>query len=274
MERSEHDESVAPDHTDSPMAFLDAPDAPPIEAPSQAPAEALVDLWPPEQQHRTHHDGARDAVPNDTSAKTVVSPDRQELHKNPEPLAEAEPGGARRPSWEAEPQEPHDVQATPDGVDVPPSRAHEMFERMMERHGKVDLTKPGAWGRWAHASIQDAVAENYPDVGVEAEKSVRVLDNDGTTGKGRIDVYAPGQQLEIKTHDIDRMTDREFGKFLEDTVAQVERYQNSPDFDEPLKSAVYLERVPKSHGRQHVVETVFTSRGIAVIWGPLGRQRS
>ena len=151
-----------------------------------------------------------------------------------------------------------------DHIEKPP-RADKMIERMMERKGKADLTKPGAWGRFAHAAIQDAVQQAEPSA--EVEKTVNVVKDDGTLGKGRIDVLTKDGILEIKTTNLNRFSNSELVRELEDIARQVEGYQWSPDIEGKPEAAVLFEFAPKTQERQEFVEAFFQRRGIRVMWG-------
>lgn len=145
------------------------------------------------------------------------------------------------------------------------SRASNMLNKMIENRGKADLTLPGAWGRFTHNAIQDYILDHDPDA--EVEKTVAVIKEDGSIGKGRIDAFTQGVILDVKTHNLDRFSVNELTKKLNAFATQIEGYQWSPDIKGKPDTAIFFEFRPQKQGRQEFVEAFYRTRGIGVIWG-------
>lgn len=115
---------------------------------------------------------------------------------------------------------------------------------MMENEGKVDLTKPGTWDRFAHSAIQDALQDVGPNTKVE--KSVDVIKDDGSMGRGCVDGPAEDGILEIKTPNPDRLSDRELVAQLEHFARQVESYQWRPNVEGKPEATIFFKFPSKS----------------------------
>lgn len=159
-------------------------------------------------------------------------------------------------------------QATRHGASAKPTDSqltNRMLNNMIEKYGKIDLTKPGAWGRFVHNVRQDERLEKDPHANVE--KSVTVFKQSGEEGKGRIDILSKNEIFEVKSHDLDTMSDKQLAHFLIETVHQIERYQWSPDIEGKPGASVILENPPCDPGRRDIVQHFFERREINVIWG-------
>jgi hypothetical protein len=207
------------------------------------------------------------------SSETLhVTPEQQEIHKSPDVIPDKEPGSQYRPSWDVPPdKDGRETGSAETATDHPDrtSRADRMLEAMMEREGKIDLTKRGAWGKFAHNAIEDAIGQKEKSRGAEAsaEKTVRVYKDNGGVGKGRYDVLSEHGILEIKTHDLDSRSHSELTRLMKDTASQIEGYRWSPDIEGRPEATVFFEFPPKDPGRRAYVENFFQERGMRVMWG-------
>lgn len=144
-------------------------------------------------------------------------------------------------------------------------RATGMLNHLMDKYGKVDLTKPGAWGRFVHNVRQDEAQQ--VDTRAVVEKVVTVFKDDGREAKGRIDIFSNNEVFEVKSHDLDAMSNRQLAEFLVNTYHQIQGYQWSPNIEGKPEASVILESPPSDSGKRGVIEHFFERRDIDVIWG-------
>lgn len=144
-------------------------------------------------------------------------------------------------------------------------RADRMLNHLMDKYGKVDLTKPGAWGRFDHNVRQDEAKQI--NTHAEVEKVVTVFKENGKETHGRIDILSNNEVFEVKSHDLDVMSNNQLARFLVDTYQQIQGYQWSPDIEGKPDASVILENPPSDSGKRGVIEQFFGRRDIDVIWG-------
>lgn len=144
-------------------------------------------------------------------------------------------------------------------------RADKLLEGRWTRHQQIDLTGPGTYGRFVHASIQDAVEEAFPEA--KSEVTVDVINGDGSESRGRIDVSMEGKLIEVKTNNLERMSESALIRFLDQTATQVEGYQWSRSLEGKPDAEVFFEFPPKDTERKEKIEHFLHKRGIRTVWG-------
>lgn len=155
-----------------------------------------------------------------------------------------------------------------DEFEITISRTHRMTNKMWEERGHIDLSSPAAWGKFAHAAYQDAFVEEGMSVPLDIERSVTIEKPDGSIRRGRIDALTQdGRLIEIKTNKLERKSDSQLYRMLDEISVQIEQYIRSPDAPQALQAVVLFEFRPHNASRRTAVEQYFGKRGIEVEWG-------
>jgi hypothetical protein len=88
-----------------------------------------------------------------------------------------------------------------------------------------------------------------------------------TDVRGRVGTGNDGLVVEVKSDDLDRLSQRALGRRIAKYVAQIEDYLYSPTLDfETMQAAVQFERRPVTRGRAEMVEDAFNEHGITCVW--------
>ncbi|NMC34719.1 MAG: hypothetical protein GYA36_20030 [Veillonellaceae bacterium] len=140
-----------------------------------------------------------------------------------------------------------------------------MLSNMMNKYGMIDLTKPGAWGKFVHNVREDHAQQ--VDHNASVETKVTVFNSDGKEVPGRYDILSNNVIYDVKSHNLDAMSDKKLANFLVETYHQIQGYQWSPNIEGKPDAAVILENPPSDSGRRNVIEQFFEKRDINVIWG-------
>jgi hypothetical protein len=88
-----------------------------------------------------------------------------------------------------------------------------------------------------------------------------------TDVRGRVGTGNDGLVVEVKSDDLDRLTEAGLRRRLAKYVAQIEDYMYSPSlrFDS-MQGAVQFEKRPVIAGRAEAVEQMFNEHGISCVW--------
>jgi hypothetical protein len=85
--------------------------------------------------------------------------------------------------------------------------------------------------------------------------------------RGRVGTGNDGLVVEVKSDDLDRLSESGLRRRLAKYVAQIEDYMYSPSLDfETMQGAIQFRRRPLTPGRAELVEETFNDHGISVVW--------
>ena len=85
--------------------------------------------------------------------------------------------------------------------------------------------------------------------------------------RGRVGSGNDGLVVEIKTDDLDRLSESALRRRLARYVRQIEDYMYSPSLDfDTMQAAIQLQRRPTTPGRAELVEQAFNDHGISCVW--------
>ena len=85
--------------------------------------------------------------------------------------------------------------------------------------------------------------------------------------RGRVGAGNDGLVVEVKSVDLDRLTEAALRRRIARYVAQIEDYMYSPSLDfDTIQAAVQFQRKPKTPGRAELVERAFNHHGITCVW--------
>lgn len=142
-----------------------------------------------------------------------------------------------------------------------------MVDRML-RGEKIDLTRPGAWGRFADRSLKDAFSHAF-STDAHPERITKGFPHRGEPGFP--DTVWEHFVLDYKTTNFDSpsyASDAALHRTLNQFAGQVKGYVNSPDLSEAECGVVFFEFPPASQERQEQIDAYLGERGIGVVWGP------
>lgn len=133
---------------------------------------------------------------------------------------------------------------------------------------KVDLTKPGAWGRFTDRVMKEAFLQTHP----MAQAQVKVEKGRPQAGKlGYADVVHEHIVIDWKTENLDRpdlASKSSLDAKLNSIADQVESYVRSRDLPQAEVGIVFFQFPPSDSSRQDYAEQYLGERGIGVVWGP------
>jgi hypothetical protein len=85
--------------------------------------------------------------------------------------------------------------------------------------------------------------------------------------RGRVGTGNDGLVIEIKSDDLDRLSDAALRQRLAKYVRQIEDYMYSPSLDfDTMQAAVQFQSRPRAPGRADLVERTFNDHGISCAW--------
>lgn len=88
-----------------------------------------------------------------------------------------------------------------------------------------------------------------------------------TDVRGRVGSGNDGLVVEIKSDDVDRLSERALQRRIAKYVEQIESYMYSPSLGfETMQGAVQFQRRPLTPGRAELVERAFNNNGISCVW--------
>jgi hypothetical protein len=85
--------------------------------------------------------------------------------------------------------------------------------------------------------------------------------------RGRVGAGNDGLVVEIKSDDLDRLSDAGLRRRVAKYIAQIEDYMFSPSLEfDTMQAAIQFERRPVKPGRAELVERAFNDHGISCVW--------
>jgi hypothetical protein len=85
--------------------------------------------------------------------------------------------------------------------------------------------------------------------------------------RGRVGAGNDGLIVEIKSDDLDRLSDAALGRRLAKYIRQIEDYMYSPSVDfDTIQAGIQFQRRPAVPGRAELVERTFNDHGITCVW--------
>jgi hypothetical protein len=85
--------------------------------------------------------------------------------------------------------------------------------------------------------------------------------------RGRVGDGNDGLVVEVKSDDLDRLSEAALRRRIAKCVDQIESYMYSDDLDfDSIQAAVQFQRRPKIPGRAEAVEDAFNEHGISCVW--------
>lgn len=85
--------------------------------------------------------------------------------------------------------------------------------------------------------------------------------------RGRVGDGNDGLVVEVKSDDLDRLTEAALRSRLAKYVAQIEDYMYSPTLEfDTMQGAIQFQRRPSTPGRAEAVERTFNDHGISCVW--------
>jgi hypothetical protein len=85
--------------------------------------------------------------------------------------------------------------------------------------------------------------------------------------RGRVGSGNDGLVVEVKSDDLDCLSDRALERRMGKYIAQIEDYMYSPSLKfETIQAAVQFQRRPLTPGRAEMVESAFNDHGISCVW--------
>src|SRR5256885_16776550 len=85
--------------------------------------------------------------------------------------------------------------------------------------------------------------------------------------RGRVGAGNDGLIVEIKSDDLDALSDRALSRRLARYVRQIQDYMYSPSLDfDTIQAGVQFQRRPTTPGRADLVERTFNDHGISCVW--------
>jgi hypothetical protein len=85
--------------------------------------------------------------------------------------------------------------------------------------------------------------------------------------RGQVGDGNDGLIVEIKSDDLDRLTEAALRRRIAKYVQQLEDYMYSPSFDyDTIQAAIQFQHRPRLPGRADAVESAFNDHGITCIW--------
>jgi hypothetical protein len=85
--------------------------------------------------------------------------------------------------------------------------------------------------------------------------------------RGRVGIGNDGLVVEVKSDDLDRLTEAALRRRIRKYIAQIEDYMYSPTLDfDTIQAAVQFQRRPVTPGRAEAVEAAFNDHGISCVW--------
>ncbi len=85
--------------------------------------------------------------------------------------------------------------------------------------------------------------------------------------RGRVGSGSDGLIVEIKTDDLDRLSEAGLRRRVAEDIAQLGDYMYSPSHDfETIQAAIQFQTRPRIAGRAKLVEDSFNDHGISCVW--------
>jgi hypothetical protein len=85
--------------------------------------------------------------------------------------------------------------------------------------------------------------------------------------RGRVGAGNDGLVIEVKSDDLDRLSEAGLRRRIANYVDQLESYMYSPDLEfDTIQAGVQFQRRPTTPGRAEAVESAFNDHGISCVW--------